>query len=300
METDKEFRAGYVALVGRPNVGKSTLLNTLVGEKISIVTSKPHTTRNRILGVLTRDDGQAVFIDTPGYSPRSDRVLHRLMARSLNQTRADADLVVLVTEAHRSLQVDESLMRDIAASSCPAILVINKIDRLKSRDALLPRLEELRKYPFVDYVPISALKSDNTEALAKTIIRSLPRGPALFPSDFKTDLGDAFRAAEVIREKLMTELHQEIPYGIAVQIESLRDGDEGRLDLNAVIWIERSSQKAIVIGKEGSVLKRVGRAARLELNELLGRRIHLELWVKLREHWSDNIEELKRLGFDAS
>lgn len=289
-----------MALLGRPNVGKSTLLNALVGEKISIVTAKPHTTRNRILGVLTREDGQAVFIDTPGFSRQTGRVLHRLMARSLNQTRADADLIVLVTEANRPVDADQELLREISASQTPAILVINKIDRLKGRDALLPRLAELQQYPFRDYVPVSARNGDNLPRLIAAIMQALPPGPAMFPADFKTDLGDTFRAAEIIREKLMTDLHQEIPYGIAVQIESMRELDDGRLEIRAVIWIERESQKAIVIGKQGQLLKRIGRAARLELNELLKKRVHLELWVKLREHWSDNAEELKRLGYDAS
>jgi GTP-binding protein Era len=288
-----------VALLGRPNVGKSTLLNALVGEKLSIVTAKPHTTRNRILGVLNRPTGQAVFIDTPGYSRRSGRVLHRLMARSLKQTRDEADLIVLVTEANRPIEVDEELIREVTVNAQPAILVINKIDRLKSREELLPRLRKLAQYPFVDFVPISARTGKNVDALERAIMSNLPRSPALYPEDFKTDKSSEFRAAEIIREKLMEQLHQEIPYGLAVQIESMQLEDSGRHLIQAVIWIERESQKAIVIGKEGRVLKRVGHDARLELNELFGERVHLKLWVKVREHWSDNAEELKRLGFDS-
>lgn len=298
-EIDKGSRCGHVALVGRPNVGKSTLLNALVGEKLSIVTPKPHTTRNRILGVLNRRAGQAVFIDTPGYARRSGRVLHRLMARSLKQTQEDADLIVLVTEAHRPVEIDAELIDEVAGSGKPAILVINKIDRLRSPDELLPRLESLRQYPFAEFVPVSARAGRNLDSLERAIMRWLPEGPALYPEDFKTDRSEGFRAAEIIREKLMSALHQEIPYGLAVAIEAMETGADGRREIRAVIWIERESQKAIVIGTEGQVLKRVGRNARLELNRLFGERVHLELWVKVREHWSDNAEELKRLGYDA-
>jgi GTP-binding protein Era len=299
VETDSDFRCGHVALLGRPNVGKSTLLNALVGEKLSIVTAKPHTTRNRILGVLNRPEGQAIFIDTPGFSRRSGRVLHRLMARSLRQTREDADLVVLVTEATRPVEADAELIDELTRGDRPAIIVINKIDRLKSKDALLPMLEALRNWGFEEFVPISAQKGTGLDALVQAIMRHLPPGQALYPADFKTDKGLDFRASEIIREKLMNELHQEIPYGLAVAIEAMGTTEDGRPLIRAVVWIERESQKAIVIGTEGKVLKRVGSHARPELNELFGERVHLELWVKVREHWSDNAEELKRLGFDS-
>ena len=299
VETQNDFRSGHVALLGRPNVGKSTLLNALVGEKISIVSAKPQTTRHRILGVLNRPEAQAVFIDTPGFSRDSGRVLHRLMARTLRQTLEDADLVVLVTEAKRPVEADRELIEVVLASGKPAILAINKIDRLEARDALLPRIDALRQYPFLEFVPISARTLSNLEALEAAIVRHLPPGPACYPLDFVTDKSDLFRAAEIIREKLMTALHQEIPYGIAVQIESMNVEADGLRLIHAIIWIERESHKGIVIGKGGSVLKRVGREARLELNRLFGDRVHLQLWVKLREHWSDNAEELARLGFDA-
>lgn len=291
-----------MALLGRPNVGKSTLLNALVGEKISIVTSKPHTTRHRILGVLNRPRGQAVFIDTPGFSRETGRVLHRLMARTLRQTQEDADLIVLVTEANRPADIDRELIESVIASGRPAILAINKVDRLASRDELLPRIEALQAYPFLAFVPISArggARRGNLDALEQAIFEHLPSGPALYPADYRTDKSERFRAAEIVREKLMNSLHQEIPYGIAVEIESIAGGEEERPEIGAVIWVERESHKAIVIGKGGSVLKRVGREARLELNDLFGGRVHLKLWVKVREHWSDNAEELRRLGYDA-
>jgi GTP-binding protein Era len=296
-ETNKPFRSGHVALVGRPNAGKSTLLNALVGEKLSIVTAKPHTTRHVIRGVLNRPTGQAVFIDTPGFSRDSRRVLHRLMARALRQTQEDADLIVLVTEANRPIDEDAELMRQVLACGVPAILVINKIDRLKTRDLLLPRLEALQEYPFLEFVPVSAQKGSNLDALEQAIMRRLPEGPAMYPVDFKTDKSKVFRATEIIREKLMNDLHQEIPYGLAVEIETMQEEDD-RLLIHAVIWVERESHKRIVIGSQGRVLKRVGQEARTELNALFDARVHLELWVKVREHWSDNAEELKRLGYD--
>jgi GTP-binding protein Era len=300
VETDSEFRFGHVALLGRPNVGKSTLLNALVGEKLSIVTAKPHTTRTRITGVLNRPAGQAAFIDTPGFSRDPGRVLHRLMARVLRQTLEDADLVVLVTEANRPVETDQALIDEVLGAGKPAILVINKIDKLRSRDALLPRIDTLRQYPFREFVPISASSGKNLEALEAAIFRHLPRGQPLYPADFKTDRSERFRAAEIIREKLMTALHQEIPYGIAVEIENIGRDEEDLLRIEAVIWIERESQKAIVIGSGGEVLKRVGSEARPEINTLFGERSHLKLWVKVREHWSDNVEELKRLGIDTT
>lgn len=298
-KTHSGFRSGYVALLGRPNVGKSTLLNALVGEKLSIVTAKPHTTRNRILGVLNRPEGQAVFIDTPGFARRSDRVLHRLMARSFSQTREDADLILLVTEANRPVDVDLELIEEIVRSGQTSILVINKIDRLGSKEELLPRIETLSRYPFAEFVPVSARSNRNLDALENAILRHLPVGPALYPENFRTDRSHAFRAAEIIREKLMNELHQEIPYGLAVEIESMAVGEDGRRLIQAVVWIERDSQKPIVIGKGGQVLKRVGNKARHDLNRLFAERVHLKLWVKVREHWADSAEELRRLGFDT-
>jgi GTP-binding protein Era len=222
------------------------------------------------------------------------------MARTLRQTLEDADLIVLVTEANRPVDADAELVREVAAGGRPAILVINKIDRLKSRDELLPRLAALGAYPFAEFVPISARSGKDLVPLERAILRHLPPGPPLFPPDFRTDQSESFRTAEIIREKLMNSLHQEVPYGIAVQIESMETEPDGRRRISAVIWIERESQKAIVIGKGGSVLKRVGREARLELNRLFGTRVHLALWVKLREHWSDNAEELARFGYDSA
>jgi GTP-binding protein Era len=222
------------------------------------------------------------------------------MARTLRQTLEEADLVVLVTEATRPLEADQALIDEVLASGRPAILVINKIDRMKSREDLLPRIESLRQHPFLEFVPISASTGRNLDGLEAAIFRHLPPGPPLYPADFRTDRSVRFRAAEIIREKLMSALHQEIPYGIAVEIEGMERDEQDLLRVSAIIWIERESQKAIVIGSGGRVLKHVGSTARPELNELFGERIHLKLWVKVREHWSDNAEELRRLGIDTT
>jgi GTP-binding protein Era len=292
-------RSGLVAIVGRPNVGKSTLINSLVGEKISIVSSKPHTTRHRILGVLNRGDSQAVFVDTPGHTRRSQHALHRLMARVIHQSLEDADLAILMIEAKRTTGEDERLFALLEPRGARTILVINKIDELKSRAELLPRLSALAKRQFAAFVPISAKSGDNLPTLVDTIIAHLPEGPALYPVDMTTNRDSRFRAAEIVREQLFEQLRQEVPYGLTVEIEHMQKDAEGRWLVHALIWLERESHKPIVIGKEGQQLKSVGQGARLELCKLLGGRVHLELWTKVREHWSDSEQELKRLGFDS-
>lgn len=297
---EADSHSGFVAIVGRPNVGKSTLLNALVGEKISIVSAKPHTTRHRILGVLNRDHRQAVFIDTPGHAERSKRVLHRLMARAIHQAIEDCDVVVLMMEAPRYSHQDRKIFEMLQPHADRTVLVLNKIDRMSDRSLLLPLLQELKRYEFSSYVPLSAKKGDNIEQLATEILQRLPPGPALFPVGMSTDKNSSFRAAELIREQLFAHLHQEVPYGLTVEVEHLNRGDDGRWLVHGLIWIDRESHKPIVIGKEGQQLKRVGSAARLELMELLGDRVHLELWVKVREHWYDNERELQRLGFDTT
>jgi len=298
--TPDKSRSGFVAIVGRPNVGKSTLMNALVGEKISIVTDKPHTTRQRILGVMTEGESQAVFVDTPGHAQRTKRVLHRLMARAIHQAVADCDLALLVIEAKGVTREDRALVDVLRDKLERTILVVNKIDRLRSKDELLPLLDRLSKEPFAAFVPVSALRGENLAALKREILTRLPEGPALFPRDMVTDRDLKFRIAEVIREKLMEALRQEVPYGLAVEVEHLGTAEDGQRLVHALILLERESHKPIVIGKGGERLKAVGIAARAELRRLLDSRVHLELWVKIREHWSDSERELKRLGFDFS
>jgi GTPase len=301
VSTESNARSGFVAIVGRPNVGKSTLLNALIGEKVSIVSAKPHTTRHRILGVLNRGEDQAVFVDTPGHARRSQRALHRLMARAVHQALEDCDLALLVTEASGFTSADRRLAEILGDRLDRSVLVLNKIDSIKEKARLLPLLQRLgEEYPFAAFVPVSARTGDNLDGLVEEIFRRLPPGPALFPRDMSTDRDIKFRVAELVREKLMEALRQELPYGLTVEVEHFGHTEDGRRLVHALIWFERESHKAIVIGKEGRLLKEVGRAARLDLNELLGERVHLEMWVKVREHWSDSERELQRLGFDTS
>ena len=300
MNLNSSARSGLVAIVGRPNVGKSTLINALVGEKISIVSSKPHTTRHRILGVLNRGASQAVFVDTPAHTRRSQHALHRLMARVIHQSLENCDLAILMIEAKRTTEEDERLFALLEPRGDRTILVLNKIDELKARAELLPRLHALEKKPFAAFVPISAKSGDNLPTLVDAIFAHLPEGPALYPVDMTTNRDLRFRAAEVVREQLFEQLRQEVPYGLTVEIEHMQKDDDGRWIVHALIWLERESHKPIVIGKEGQQLKSVGRAARIELRKLLDGRVHLELWAKVREHWADSEQELQRLGFDSA
>lgn len=297
-EAGRDFRAGFAALAGRPNVGKSTLLNALVGEKVSIVTPRPQTTRHRILGLVNLPQAQIAFVDTPGLHHGARRALNRAMNRTAAAALADAEVVLFVVEAGRWTPEDQLALDRVAGSGRPAIAVVNKMDRVRPREAALPYVEELAaRYAFVDVVPCSAREHDNLDRLVQRICAQLPVSPPLFPPGQRTDRDAAFRIAEEIREKLTLELNQEVPYGIAVAIERMAE-EEGRLVVSAVIWVDREGQKPIVIGEGGERLKRIGRAARLALNELLGRRVHLELWVKVREDWADNARALKALGLE--
>ena len=295
----KAGRCGFVAIVGRPNVGKSTLLNALVGQKLSIVTDKPHTTRQRVLGVLNRGADQAVFIDTPGHARRTKRALHRLMARQIHQALEDCDVALLVVEAERLTSQDYALIEILDGKLDRTLLVVNKLDALASKIELLPTLEKMGTRPFAALLPVSARTGENLERLVEEIFARLPVGPKQFPDGMVTDRDLAFRIAETIREKLMTLVHQEVPYGLTVEVEHLGMNEEGQRLVHALIWLERESQKSIVIGKAGSVLKQAGTLARQELRELTGERVHLELWVKVREHWADSERELQRLGFEV-
>jgi GTPase len=298
--TEKAGRCGLVAIIGRPNVGKSTLLNALVGEKISIVTDKPHTTRQRVLGVLNRGADQAVFIDTPGHARRTKRALHRLMARQIHQAVEDCDVALLVVEASGMTSQDYALIEILGDKLDRTFLVLNKIDALKSKTEILPTLTKVSKQPFAALIPVAAKTHDNLDHLVAELFARLPEGPALFPQGMVTDRDLAFRIAEVIREKLMTVVYKEVPYGLTVEVEHLGTNEEGQRVVHGLIWLERESHKSIVIGKAGQVLKQAGTAARIELTQLLGERVHLELWVKVREHWADSERELQRLGFDVS
>jgi GTP-binding protein Era len=295
----EEFRSGFAALVGRPNVGKSTLLNAMVGQKVSIVTPRPQTTRHRIVGIAHLPNAQIAFVDTPGLHQHGSRALNKAMNRTAATSLNDADLVVLVIDATKWTAEDDLALERVVASGLPAIAAVNKIDQIHPRDKLLPYMADLAKrHNFAAIVPISALKANGVEALKTTIAESLPVAPAMYADDQLTESSLEFRIAEMIREKLTLELNQEVPYGVAVEVEQMKDAEDGQLTVDAAIWVDREGQKPIVIGAKGERLKRVGRSARIALNDLLNRRLHLNLWVKVRENWADNARALKHLGLE--
>ena len=294
-----DMRCGFVAVVGRPNVGKSTLINAVMGTKVSIVTAKPQTTRHRILAVYTTEDVQIVFVDTPGLHRKTGKAMNRMMNRTAANALADAELVLFVSEAGRWTDEDSDVIRRLKNVSAPVVAVLNKVDLVHPKEKLLVAISAMsERHEFADILPVSAKKHDNLDTLVSLIPGYLPESPQLFPSDMQTDRSSEFQAAEIIREKLTLSLHQEIPYGLTVQIEKY-EIDADRTTINAIIWVERDSQKGIVVGKGGSVLKRVGQAARLELKQKLGRSVHIELWVKVKDNWADNEQDLLRLGYES-
>ena len=297
--TDKLFRCGFVAVVGRPNVGKSTLINTILGNKVSIVTPKPQTTRHRILGVDSHKDYQAIYVDTPGIHRQANKAMNRLMNRTAANALVDADLIFFMTEANRWTEEDQDVLERISNTSAPVVALLNKIDKVHPKEILLQALAEMSsRGSFEEVMPISAMKRDNIDKLIALVAGHLPLSEPLFPEDMITDRSENFRAAEVVREKLTLALRQEIPYGLTVQIERF-ERDENGVALHAVIWVERDSQKGIVVGKGGGLLKKVGRAARLELKEELGVPVHLELWVKVKDNWADSEKDLLHLGYES-
>jgi GTP-binding protein Era len=294
------YRSGFVAVVGRPNVGKSTLVNALVGHKISIVTSKPHTTRHAILGVLTESDWQIVFIDTPGMDGGTGRLMNRAMNKAATGALGSADMALLVVEAGIWKSKDQQALEQIEQSGLPAILVVNKIDRVRPRDKLLPVLAaHAERHDFVGIVPVSATNADNLESLRDLLVSHLPTQEAFYDASVITNRDLGFRVAETLREKLMHSLHEEVPYGLGVEIIALSEEDNGRLVVDATIWVDRDSHKGIVIGKHGQLLKKVGSAARDELQRLLDRRVHLQSHVKVKKNWSDNAQSIRQLGYDG-
>ncbi len=296
-DTESTLRCGFAAVVGRPNVGKSTLINALLKRKVSITSPKPQTTRHRILGVKTSGDAQIVFVDTPGINYTETRALNRYMNRAAHSAIEDVDVVIFVVEALKWTSQDQRVEERIEASKRPTILVLNKVDRVRPRSKLLPFIDELAKdHGFDEIVPLSALRGENLEALESAIKKRLPQSERLFPEDVFTDRGERFIAAELVREKLMLRLDQEVPYRLSVEIEEMAVRNDV-LHISAIIWVERPGQKAIVIGQKGEMIKQVGTSARREMQKLFEQRVDLRLWVKVKDDWSDNDRALASLGY---
>jgi GTP-binding protein Era len=294
------LRCGFAALVGRPNVGKSTLLNALLGQKISIVSPKPQTTRTRIHGVLTEPGFQIVFVDLPGIHADQPKAINRYMNRTALSSLADSDVNLFIVEAARWTAEDERALEELKAAKRPILLLINKVDRVHPKERLFPYIEELsKKAEFAEVVPISATKGSNLKRLPEIIAQHLPEAELLYPADQVTDATERFIAAEIIREKLMLRLQQELPYGLVVEIEGMGDSEDepGKTVVQAVIWVERTSQKAIVIGKGGARLREIGTKSRQQMERMFGCKVFLETWVRVREGWSDDEAALKAFGY---
>lgn len=299
MPQSTDFHCGYVALVGRPNVGKSTLLNRLLGQKISITSRRPQTTRHRILGINTDSSTQIVYVDTPGMHATTPRAMNRYLNRTAIDTLVDVDVIVFVIEGMRWMPDDQWVLEKLAELKSPVILVVNKVDHVKQKEELLPFLQKVSaKHAFTDILPVSALRGDNVTELEGCIKKLLPVSVPFFPEDQITDRSERFLASEIVREKLFRKLGDEIPYGLTVEIE--RFIHEGNLrSIHALIWVEKASQKPIVIGKQGSLLKEVGREARKDMQTLFDSKIFLQLWVKVKEGWADDERALRSLGYDS-
>ena len=288
---------GYAALVGRPNVGKSTLLNRLLGVKLAITAPKPQTTRHTILGVHTEAGGQVAYVDTPGMHLRGDNAMNRYLNRAARSVLHDVDLVLFMVEALRWTDEDAAVLNSLAEAGSRVMLLINKVDRVKDRTALLPYIESISaRHDFLEVFPISARNGTNLAALQARVLAAMPEADNLFPEDQLTDRSERFFAAELIREQLTRHYAKEIPYSLTVEIEQFAE-EGGLYRIGAVVWVERRGQKAIIIGKGGEDLKRVASAARLEMEKLFGRKVFLQVWVKEKKGWSDDERALARLGY---
>ena len=297
-----EHRAGFASLIGRPNVGKSTLFNRLLGQKLAIVSPKPQTTRNRIRGIVTRPAGQVVYVDTPGLHPPRGK-LGRFLAATVTQALEEVDVVILVADATAPVDADAAeAFEALRSVSAPAVLALNKVDLVPDKAKLLPRLEAYAgRHPFRALVPMSAKKGTGVDRLEAVTLELLPPGPALYPADTVTDQPETLFVAETIREKLFQTLRQEVPYACAVRVEELVErGPDAPLYIRGEIFVERASQKGIVIGEGGAMLKRIGQAARRELEAFFGVRVFLDLRVRVREDWRQDDRALRELGYQRT
>ena len=297
-EVPEDYRCGYAAVVGRPNVGKSTLINAIVGEKVSITSKKPQTTRDRVLGVVTKEDAQYVFVDTPGFQTKEGSQLIRRMNRTVRSTLADVDAVIFVIEANGWRPADLEVLKLLPRDAKNVILALNKTDLSKNRDALLPLMAaSMEKFPFAAIVPVSAEKGRQLPELLEEVKKFLPESVPYFDPDLYTDRSPRYMAAETIREKAFRLLGDELPYGVAVTIDKWSETDEGA-EIIAGLIVERESHKAIVIGEKGGKLREISRLARADIATMLGKRVYLEVWVRVRRGWSDDVKALKTLGYD--
>jgi GTP-binding protein Era len=297
--TDRTFISGYVAIIGRPNVGKSTLINRVLGQKLCITSRRPQTTRHRILGIKTTEDSQLIYVDTPGLHIDDKRAMNKYMNRAAASSIDHVDVILFVVDGMNWTEEDEQVLQRLKANAeAPVILVINKMDKLADKEVMLPHIEKLAaQYNYSNVLPISARKGVNVDQLEAEIKKLMPEGELIFPEDQLTDRSSRFLAAELVREKLFRHLGQELPYSITVEIEQF-DDEKNLYRIGAVVYVERSGQKAIVIGKGGELLKSVGKDARLEMESLFGKKVFLRLWVKVREGWGDNERMLKNLGYN--
>lgn len=298
MSNNELTHCGMVAIVGRPNVGKSTLLNYLLGQKVSITSRKPQTTRHRIMGILTEENIQAVIVDTPGLHIEEKRAINRLMNRAASSSIGDVEMAIFVVEGTHWTKDDEMVLQKLKNASVPVVLAINKIDKVQEREALLPHIQTLSAlHDFVDIVPLCAANGEQVDRIRDIIKSAMPESEFWFPEDYITDRSSRFMASEIIREKLMRFLGDELPYSVTVEIEQFKLQDNGVFHINGLILVERETQKRMVIGNKGEKLKTIGREARKDMEGLFDNKVFLELWVKVKSGWADDERALRSLGY---
>ena len=296
--SEEQTYCGFIAIVGRPNVGKSTLLNQLLGQKVSITSRKPQTTRHRIMGIDTDGAYQAIYVDTPGLHIEEKRAINRLMNRAASSSIGDVELVIFVVEGTNWTPDDEMVLNKLKSLRCPVLLAINKVDNVTDKTKLLPHIGFLsQQMDFLDVVPISAEKGMNVDTIAKIVRNCLPEAIHHFPEDYITDRSQRFMASEIIREKLMRFLGEELPYSVTVEIEQFVTNDRGGYDIHGSILVEREGQKKMVIGNKGAKIKKIGTEARMDMEDLFENKVHLELWVKVKAGWADDERALRSLGY---
>lgn len=297
MSEEKQY-CGFIAIVGRPNVGKSTLLNQLLGQKVSITSRKPQTTRHRIMGIHTEGPYQAIYVDTPGLHIEEKRAINRLMNRAASSSIGDVELVIFVVEGTHWTPDDDMVLNKLRSLKCPVLLAINKVDNVNDKSILLPHISFIsQQMNFLDVVPISAEKGTNLDAIAAIVRKILPEAEHHFPEDYITDRSQRFMASEIIREKLMRFLGEELPYSVTVEIEQFVANERGGFNIHGLILVEREGQKKMVIGNKGAKIKTIGIEARQDMEQMFEAKVHLELWVKVKSGWADDERALRSLGY---